>query len=742
MLRTILGKLKVSCPGRICLGVIVGLCLLELTLQIAAVVTWLVYRPAAVRPHANERVILCIGDSYTFGIGASATEHSYPAVLEHLLRQGGDSWRVVNAGWPGRDSQDAMLMLNHEFTTLHPSLVYIQIGANDKWSRPDRLAPGETDGGGMRFRWRTARLAALAANAGQAALARLREEVPKLWRAWTWRWRHSPGSSPSGIWAFQNTMVHFDDDGMLRFGGATLRWQTHENQLEIFPYNGSSGQKLSLEWTLREGGLFIQGGPYPTGLLLEPVTGACAAMPRPTAGMRELERNGNVAMVNRDWRTSQDQLRAALAAAGPAERPRILAALVRAYAGEGNRAQAVAELGKLHDELEAAGSPEGIGCLFVFTAEEIGANDQALAAARQLVGRYPSNPWFERTIAWQSFEKRDLATATTAIDRAVEITVNDNGPRALFFSLRSTIQRTLDPKKSMESALRAYQINRDQGALRLLLDMGGTTFSPALMTACLDELQAPADVRREIRLVMDQVLHPSTSDSAPTLAAHLRQMVAAVRSSGSELVLMSYPFPSDINDVARRVARETGAGWIDVEAEIAKRLQTTRREDLYVADGHLSDRGYAIVAALVADDVRRRSNHEEADPARLRWRLECHDHGSAAALAFSDARDPVMRVEISRAGTPVRWHIQLTEPGLSLEANATYEFAFRARSDAPQTIAYGVNQAHAPWQALWGCTGRSTSTGRGASSSRPSCRLPRMATRRYTSIWAPPPRHR
>ena len=47
-------------------------------------------------------------------------------------------------------------------------------------------------------------------------------------------------------------------------------------------------------------------------------------------------------------------------------------------------------------------------------------------------------------------------------------------------------------------------------------------------------------------------------------------------------------------------------GWIDIESEFSNRLTTARREDLFVADGHLNDRGYAIVAELVSSDVKYR----------------------------------------------------------------------------------------------------------------------------------------
>ncbi len=150
-------------------------------------------------------------------------------------------------------------------------------------------------------------------------------------------------------------------------------------------------------------------------------------------------------------------------------------------------------------------------------------------------------------------------------------------------------------------------MDHDRATLRMLLGMGGDVYTPALLESVLARLHTDDPCRREIRLILEEARHRSESASAAVLEAHLRRMIDLARQSGAQPVLLSYPFPSDTNMVARRVAGELDAGWIDLEAEIAGFLKTGRREDLFVADGHLNDRGYAIIARLVADDVARRS---------------------------------------------------------------------------------------------------------------------------------------
>src|SRR5262245_20779523 len=101
--------------------------LLELILQIAAVTIWLKNRPAA-SPAGGIATILCVGDSFTWGVGASDREHAYPPRLEHRLREStGRDWRVVSAGWPGRDSREALSRLPAQIREHHPRCVCLLI---------------------------------------------------------------------------------------------------------------------------------------------------------------------------------------------------------------------------------------------------------------------------------------------------------------------------------------------------------------------------------------------------------------------------------------------------------------------------------------------------------------------------------------------------------------------------------------------------------------------------------------
>lgn len=70
-------------------------------------------------------IVLALGDSLTYGTGASA-DTAYPAVLAGLT-----GWHVVNAGVPGDTSAQALARLPALLAEHSPTLVIVSIGGND-----------------------------------------------------------------------------------------------------------------------------------------------------------------------------------------------------------------------------------------------------------------------------------------------------------------------------------------------------------------------------------------------------------------------------------------------------------------------------------------------------------------------------------------------------------------------------------------------------------------------------------
>ena len=77
------------------------------------------------RPVAAGASVLALGDSITFGTGATP-DTSYPAVLARLT-----GWNVINAGVPGDTSAQALERLPDLLQEHLPALVLVSIGGND-----------------------------------------------------------------------------------------------------------------------------------------------------------------------------------------------------------------------------------------------------------------------------------------------------------------------------------------------------------------------------------------------------------------------------------------------------------------------------------------------------------------------------------------------------------------------------------------------------------------------------------
>lgn len=202
------------------LGVLAALLALEGALQVGHVATWWL-RPSASKARTDARRVLCVGDSFTFGIGSSAPEHSYPGRLQTALAGRADGpWTVVNEGWPGRNSREVLENIGALLQRHTAALVCILIGVNDTWSRPGRLATGAEDAGrddrGLHFRWRTARLLALCVDAltgeGQTA---------------------PPTPSLLGSWAMIHRRIDFVADGTGSLEGLPMTWRQEGPSVEI-----------------------------------------------------------------------------------------------------------------------------------------------------------------------------------------------------------------------------------------------------------------------------------------------------------------------------------------------------------------------------------------------------------------------------------------------------------------------------------------------------------------------------
>lgn len=149
---------------RIVIAVASGVVALEFALQIGSLA--IAMRTSSTPVDGAE--VLCIGDSFTAGIGATTPGHSYPSALERHLSRHIPGIRVSNLGMPGQDSAYMLARLRGNVHA-RTKVVVAMMAYNDTWSQPARITELGSTGvsaSGWTLRWRTGRLLALATRFG------------------------------------------------------------------------------------------------------------------------------------------------------------------------------------------------------------------------------------------------------------------------------------------------------------------------------------------------------------------------------------------------------------------------------------------------------------------------------------------------------------------------------------------------------------------------------------------------
>ncbi|MBN1586943.1 MAG: hypothetical protein JW937_05870 [Candidatus Omnitrophica bacterium] len=123
------------------LALLLGAGLLEAGLWAAGAVLRVAYHSGK-GPAGAQTKILCVGDSFTFGVGAPWGQ-AYPNYLETMLREQApaglqDEIRVYNAGIPGMSSWELREKLDNLLDRIHPQIVLVLIGSNNSRKTRER----------------------------------------------------------------------------------------------------------------------------------------------------------------------------------------------------------------------------------------------------------------------------------------------------------------------------------------------------------------------------------------------------------------------------------------------------------------------------------------------------------------------------------------------------------------------------------------------------------------------------
>lgn len=129
--------------ARVALALLVLLVSAEMALQAAHL---LAQRRAVSRlSEPDAPVILCLGDSHTYGAGVEE-EEAYPARLQVLLREKGVRVNVVNLGAPGTNTSEIRAELPVLLDRYKPAAVIVLAGVNNGWNRRDAALSDSADG--------------------------------------------------------------------------------------------------------------------------------------------------------------------------------------------------------------------------------------------------------------------------------------------------------------------------------------------------------------------------------------------------------------------------------------------------------------------------------------------------------------------------------------------------------------------------------------------------------------------
>lgn len=552
--------------GLLLLGTLGGLVALEVVLQVGALV--LGRGAAAPAVSAGGVTVLCVGDSFTYGLGAADPTQSYPSVLGRS--PGLEDVQVVNLGWPGQDSGRILARLPAQLATSEPAVVCVLAGYNDFWSGGDVEAAGEG------FELRTVRLAKLILAALRGGPDEGETERP------------AAAAPFLGAWHAGSAFFEFAPDGSI---------ETHDGPLDgVFSWSGqtirielrSADEPLELAYWIEESEagrtLHLSGGPFPKPLPWQQGLPDATLVDR----ARIHARAGDMEAAERDWRAAM---------AEPVLRGPATLALAQHLTATGRAAEAVellvalrdaqprppAEFHRIGDALLAAGAAQEAEAVVLAVVSAGAITDEAV-----------------RFLVRTALMLPDPARLDAAIEGALSTRTMTDAQRLGLLGLRAALVE--DDAAATAVLFEVARLDPEADVLRRTLRWHRERHPRTAFESLAADLD-PAE-RARILEAYDRAL-VGEDTTGEVLAANLEAAVHAIREAGAIPVLLTYPGGrADLAATIRDVASRTGTALVDAFAAFGALLESKPRAALFVADGHCNDAGYAELGRLVAVRVR------------------------------------------------------------------------------------------------------------------------------------------
>jgi hypothetical protein len=536
---------------------ILALLALEVVLQVAACVAW------QRRGHAaGPSDILCVGDSFTYGLGATGEGGSYPRQLEALLRARGETVAVVNGGWPGQTSREVLLRLPEQLRRHRPRKVCVLVGNNDPVLRPALLRDDEltsVPAAGFPWRLRLPQVFVMMAN---------------------WVRRRDAGVPPFvGTWHAGELEVTFERDGRVVLGKDEVRWLADENGTLLMLPSGVQ----PMQWELAGGNLTVRTRDFTHTLAPGP-----APAPSPLVA-------GNKALARGELAAARALLEEAVAR--PHEAAAARQALVQLAVKAQDSAGAARWLAELRAQY-ASGEP-GAGAELAQALVVTGEVPQACAVAERVLLEQPDVLRAWDVLLTHGLAKLGRQHVLAFMTRVLDTARGDAAWRPALLQMRANLRQHDAPADALHDVFVAFLQNGDAGFLQRQVEVMASAANAREDALARLTPESAARVRKAL------AADPGTSGVLATLRAHLERIVALSRSAGAEVWLLTYPEPDAARDpLVAGVAQATGAHFVVLHPHFTSLLADTPRVNLFIADGHCTDRGYGEMAAVVAEALK------------------------------------------------------------------------------------------------------------------------------------------
>src|SRR5690606_9177163 len=458
----------------------------------------------------GQRSVLCVGDSFTWGLGASDRDAAYPAVVQRELQAAGlADVRCLNLGWPGQDSARVLARLDGQLRRHGPALVYVLVGYNDFWSAGD-VPPAAGDepaesAESFVLELRTLKLARMVA----AALA----GGPG---------REAGGDAPFvGPWHDGPLFFDFVPDGSILTANGAFDGVWSVDGERIVVEARSRDEVFTIGWRIDGNRLTLSGGPFGAGAVLT------RGMPSANAYQR-----GIAALRAGDPLAAERELRAALGE--PEQRFDALLALVRMLADGGRQAEAE----ELLPELERAAAPEpGPGRTAALADARFAVGDDA-GALRLLVTALRHQP-IDDELA-KGVVRRALRLAPPELDEALAAAAARSDlsipHRVALLGVRASLEP--DPDAAADALVEVARLQPEGEGFVRAVRWHPDRFPRERFVARAARL--PPEERAAVVAAYDRAA-ARNDRTGDVLVRNVTAIVRAIREAGATPILMTYP---------------------------------------------------------------------------------------------------------------------------------------------------------------------------------------------------------